>query len=541
MDWTGFVDNNFMMSIAKLQKDMASKIGVSFCGDEDEITRAGMLFEALSRKRRSMIILDDLWQEVSLDKVGIPKPSTGSKLVLTTRSFDVCRKMSCRAIKVKPWVEEESWKLFPEKMGRGILNIPEVELIAKKIVERYADLPLGVITVASCMKDIDDLCEWRNALKELSDRKKSVNGLEEEVFHCALYPEDWEIEERELVRLWIAEGLVEDMDSRQVEFDRGRAIMNRLLNKCMGLREPPNVQEWSEDLEKVSLMRNWEFEVLYPLEMSPPKCPMLTTLLLSGSSIEYSGRFLQPYGWTQEYVPSLSNLRALKELDLEGTAIKEVPHGMQNLSSLKCLKLGYRNVDEIPNGIFPRPSCLQELNVGKAFISGKESHVNTSSLWVKEDGQWNFLHQKRLYYGLVSVGVLTPEELGLQLHPHDLGSMVCSLAAYAPEVSYCGQLEEIIASEERGRVTMEFCFPRLKEMSLKYLPELKSICSVDAVMICESLERLDVMSCPKLKRMRFKLPQVEPSSPLELAISLEAMELFESIELAHPDFKFKLL
>ncbi|XP_040960302.1 disease resistance protein At4g27190-like [Gossypium hirsutum] len=161
---------------------MASKIGVSFCGDEDEITRAGMLFEALSRKRRSVIILDDLWQEVSLDKVGIPEPSTGSKLVLTTRSFDVCRKMSCRAIKVKPLVEEESWKLFPEKVGRGILDIPEVELIAEKIVERCAGLPLGVITVASCMKDIDDLCEWRNALKELSDRKKSANGLEEEVF-----------------------------------------------------------------------------------------------------------------------------------------------------------------------------------------------------------------------------------------------------------------------------------------------------------------------------------------------------------------------
>ncbi|MBA0669421.1 hypothetical protein Goklo_029398 [Gossypium klotzschianum] len=118
-----------------------------------------MLFEALSRKRRSVIILDDLWQEVSLDKVGIPEPSTGSKLVLTTRSFDVCRKMSCRAIKVKPLVEEESRKLFPEKVGRGILNIPEVELIAEKIVERCAGLPLGVITVASCMKDIDDLCE----------------------------------------------------------------------------------------------------------------------------------------------------------------------------------------------------------------------------------------------------------------------------------------------------------------------------------------------------------------------------------------------
>ncbi|PPR97976.1 hypothetical protein GOBAR_AA22684 [Gossypium barbadense] len=307
------------------------------------------------------------------------------------------------------------------------------------------------------MKGIDDLYEWRNALKELSDRKKSVNGLEEEVFQqlrfsydrlkdpklqhcflsCALYPEDWGIEERELVRLWIAEGLVEEMDSREAEFDRGRAIMNRLLNKSfvkmhdlvrdmalhitsakprffvkvgMGLREPPNVREWSEDLEKVSLMRNWELEFLYPLEMSPPKCPMLTTLLLCGTGIrsipegffshmdglkvlDLTGNFIQrlPNSISNlknltalllavcsylKYVPSLSNLRALEGLDIRGTAIKEVPHGMQNLSSLKCLKLRCWNIDEIPNGIFSRPSCLQELNVG-GWNPKSDSSINT--------------------------------------------------------------------------------------------------------------------------------------------------------------------
>ncbi|KAG8479414.1 hypothetical protein CXB51_029116 [Gossypium anomalum] len=696
------------MSIAKLQKDMASKIGVSFCGDADEITRAGMLFEALSRKRRSVIILDDLWQEVPLDKVGIPEPSSGSKLVLTTRSFDVCRKMSCRAIKMKPLVEEESWKLFSEKVGRGILNIPEVEPIAKKIVERCAGLPLGVITVASCMKDIDDLYEWRNALKELSDRKKSVNGLEEEVFQqlrfsydrlkdpklqhcflsCALYPEDWEIEERELVRFWIAEGLVEEMDSRLADFDRGRAIMNRLLNNClledfskwgnrrrvkmhdlvrdmalhitsekpryfvkagMGLREPPNVQEWSEDLEKVSLMRNRELEVFYPLEMSPPKCPMLTTLLLSGSGIQSipEGFFSHMDGLKVldlsensieslpnsisnlknlttlllagcsrlKDVPSLSNLRALKELDLRGTAIKDVPHGMQNLSSLKCLNLNCTNVDEIPNEIFPRPSCLQELNVVGAFIGGKEvgelKKLETFEGAFYDSHNFNVYVQAfhgreepRQYFIVVGergmemedsasktialeVGRVYPNQIMLPRHIEklvvndngtesheeeylifsrffltslgnfsslkilEISCLYNTKRLFSPNcvppnleqlgVSKCYQLEDIIASEERGRVTMEFCLPRLKKMTLRALPELKSICSVDAVMICKSLERLEVISCPKLKRMPFKLPKVEPSLPQELSITLETIVLCKSTEWADPDFKSFLI
>ncbi|KAK5786749.1 hypothetical protein PVK06_041392 [Gossypium arboreum] len=696
------------MSIAKLQKDMASKIGVSFCGDEDEITRAGMLFEALSRKRRSVIILDDLWQEVPLDKVGIPEPSSGSKLVLTTRSFDVCRKMSCRAIKVKPLVEEESWKLFSEKVGLGILNIPEVEPIAKKIVERCEGLPLGVITVASCMKDIDDLYEWRNALKELSDRKKSVNGLEEEVFQqlrfsydrlkdpklqhcflsCALYPEDWEIEERELVRFWIAEGLVEEMDSRLAEFDRGRAIMNRLLNNClledfskwgnrrrvkmhdlvrdmalhitsekprffvkagMGLREPPNVQEWSEDLEKVSLMRNRELEVFYPLEMSPPRCPMLTTLLLSGSGIQSipEGFFSHMDGLkvldlsenSIESLPnSISNLKNLTALLLAGCSrLKDVP-SLSNLRALKELDLRGTAIKDVPNGIFPRPSCLQELNVGRAFISGKEvgelkkletfegafydSHnfnVYVQAFHGREEPRQYFIvvgkrgmetegsasktivlrkgsvypnqfmlprHIEKLKGSASKTIVLRrvsayPNQFMLPRHIEKL--VVChngtkshekkylifsrffcdssfesheekylifsrffltSLGNFSSlkileisclyntkrlfspncvppnleqlEVSNCKQLEEIIASEERGRVTMEFCLPRLKKMKLRSLPQLKSICSVDAVMICESLERISVMSCLRLKRM---------FSPNCVAPNLEQLEV----------------
>ncbi|KAA3472448.1 putative disease resistance protein [Gossypium australe] len=526
-------------SIAKLQKDIASQIKVTFCGDDCETRRAGMLFETLSWKSRFVVILADIWEEVSFEKVGIPEPSTRSKLVLTTRSLDV-----------------------------------------------------------------------RFSYDSLKDPK-----LQHCFLSCTLYPEDWGIKERELVRLWIAEELVEEMDSWQAEFDRGRAIMNRLLNNCllevfsetedercvkmhdlvrdmalhitsakprffvkagMGLWEPPNVQEWSENLEKVSLMRNWELEVLYPLEMSPPKCPILTTLLLCRCGIksipegffshmdglkvlDVSANFIESLPnsisnlknltalllancFRLRYVPSLSNLRALKELDLGGTDIKEVPHGMQNLSSLKCLNLNCRisNVHEIPNGIFPRPSCLQELNVGQALISGKE--VGELKKLETFEGAFYDFHNLNAYVQAFH-GREEPRQYFIFVGEIFMEWAVKKSASkkieLQLEVSSCDQLEEIIASEGRGRVTMEFCIPRLKEMTLTYLPELKSICSVDAVMICESLERLKVISCPKLKRMPIKLPQVEPSSPL--AITLEVKELCESIEWADPDFKFNLI
>ncbi|XP_039033311.1 disease resistance protein RFL1-like [Hibiscus syriacus] len=59
------------VSIVKLQKDIARRIGVEFSGDEDETTRAGMIFETLSQKGRFVMILDDLWEKVSLERIGI--------------------------------------------------------------------------------------------------------------------------------------------------------------------------------------------------------------------------------------------------------------------------------------------------------------------------------------------------------------------------------------------------------------------------------------------------------------------------------------
>ncbi|KAK5786756.1 hypothetical protein PVK06_041399 [Gossypium arboreum] len=102
------------------------------------------------------------------------------------------------------------------------------------------------------------------------------------------------------------------------------------------------------------------------------------------------------------------------------------------------------------------------------------------------------------------------------------------------KISLCVQFEEIIAldfeSDERGMATMKFSLLKLKKLVLEWLPELKSICNVDAVVVCESLKWIGVRYCPKLKRMPFKLPQVRPFSPLKLRIYVKPKEWWESVE-----------
>jgi sentrin-specific protease 7 len=81
------VSNKF--SISKLQDDIAKRIGVKL-DEDDERIRSNHLSLALETKEKSIIILDDVWNYIDLQKVGIPL-----KVILTTRLKHVCHQMDC--------------------------------------------------------------------------------------------------------------------------------------------------------------------------------------------------------------------------------------------------------------------------------------------------------------------------------------------------------------------------------------------------------------------------------------------------------------
>ncbi|XVF78076.1 hypothetical protein PTKIN_Ptkin14bG0099400 [Pterospermum kingtungense] len=430
------------INIGKLQNKIERALNATLGEDEDEAIRAGMIHEMLARKGKYVIILDDLWDKLSLEEVGIPEPAKGSKLLM----LGVCSR--------KKLVKKLSYQyLLP---------------IVKSVAEECAGLPLAIVTIATSMKGVCNVHEWRNAVHELSRHEKSVNEIEEKVFQqllfsydrlqdeklkhcflcCALYPEDYDMDTKELTELWVAEGLLEEMDSMQIEIDKGHTLLNKLKNSClvetvideyatrnkvkvklhdivrdmalritsvrprflvragMQLKEIPDVQDWKEDLEKASFMENWG--LLIPCEIPPPKCPNLTTLLLSKCSIESIPEdfFEQMYGLKLldlsynnfkslsnsisnlktlttlllgscgklEKVPSFSKLEALKKLDLEFTRIKDVPHGMDKLVNLKYLGFNGAYITEMGDGILAKLTSLQYLGMinGNMLMKGEE-------------------------------------------------------------------------------------------------------------------------------------------------------------------------
>nr|KYP35718.1 putative disease resistance protein At5g63020 family [Cajanus cajan] len=139
-------------TILKLQHHIAETMGVKLYGD-DERSRATILASELEKIENSVLILDDVWKYIDLEKVRIPLRMNGIKLIITSRLKHVCQQMDClqhHMITVYPlngnFEKDMDWELFLLKLGHhGIPATlpPEVEKIARSVVKKCDGLPLA--------------------------------------------------------------------------------------------------------------------------------------------------------------------------------------------------------------------------------------------------------------------------------------------------------------------------------------------------------------------------------------------------------------
>ncbi|GLT30866.1 hypothetical protein SLA2020_056480 [Shorea laevis] len=380
------------LNVFELQKKIANAMGERLRDDEEVMMRAAALMEIM-RRMRYVVILDDVWQTFSLKEVGIPDPNVqnGCKVVVTSRSIEVCSYLCCKIVKVKPLSQEESLKLFVDTVGDGVLQVPGLEEILKLIVEECAGLPLAIVVIAGSMRGVDDVNVWRNALTELQVRVSSVKDSNDEIFkrlrfsfdrldslqvkscflYCSLFQEDYVFSRRELIECWIDEGLIDGLPSREVACNRGHAIVDRLEKNFLLEKETfqssiggysfgsdgAKMHDVVRDMAIIGIGPEFGYMITAgmnlvelpdehgwvkdPKKLSlmennilkvphnlPPKCLSLSTLILSSN-------------------PNLSEISesffgemlALKVLDLSNTAIETLPNSISKLENLYALRL----------------------------------------------------------------------------------------------------------------------------------------------------------------------------------------------------------
>ncbi|XP_019176915.1 PREDICTED: probable disease resistance protein At1g61180 [Ipomoea nil] len=178
-------------SIKKLQDDIAKIASLQFL-DENEEHRAAILHQHLVGKR-TVLILDDVWKCIRLEKLGNPHRIEGCKFIITSRSLQVCHQIECQELfKVNTFNENEAWDLFKENLllhGHTVLT-NAIEKHAKELAKKCGGLPLALNTVAASMRGVNDDHIWRNAINNFQNDSLQLEDLENNVFEILKFSYD---------------------------------------------------------------------------------------------------------------------------------------------------------------------------------------------------------------------------------------------------------------------------------------------------------------------------------------------------------------
>uniref|UniRef100_A0A0D3FMM6 AAA+ ATPase domain-containing protein n=1 Tax=Oryza barthii TaxID=65489 RepID=A0A0D3FMM6_9ORYZ len=179
--------------VTMLRSAIAHAAGAASCEDLAVAGDKALLERALQRAvthRKVLLVMDDVWSDAAwneLLRVPLSHGAPGSPILVTTRNDGVAHRMKVRYLhRVDKLRRQDAWSLLKKQI---VLNksdeaeLDELEDIGMQIVDRCDGLPLAI---------------------------KMIGGLLQCFVYCSLFPRGEVIESRTIVRMWIAEGFVQD-------------------------------------------------------------------------------------------------------------------------------------------------------------------------------------------------------------------------------------------------------------------------------------------------------------------------------------------
>ncbi|GAU20836.1 hypothetical protein TSUD_120280 [Trifolium subterraneum] len=203
--------------------------------------------------KRYLLFLDDvcnkdgnMWEDLLLP---FSLGSSRSKVIVTTRDNEVASIMgSTRLLHLKQLEDSDSWSLFVNYAfrGRNVIEYPNLESIGKKIVEKTGGLPLALKTLGSILRTKSSESEWVKILETdlwcLPNSDNNINSLLRSSYlnlpsnlkccfaYCSIFPNGYEFEKSELIKLWMAEGLLKCWGRDKSEEELGNEFFNHLVS-----------------------------------------------------------------------------------------------------------------------------------------------------------------------------------------------------------------------------------------------------------------------------------------------------------------------
>ena len=207
-------------NIENIQQEVARKLGLNHDNMANLPDKARQIKERLKREKKLLIILDDVWEKLNLEEVGIEFESDakGCKILLTSR-FERVLDIGMAVDKnflVGFLSPEEAWDWFSSIVGRDLDKDNEFQRLGKGIVEECGHLPIAIKIIARHMKG-RGLDFWNDALKQLQKPNlKDIPDLHEQVYKPIIL--SFEIlEQKDAQSLFLLCGVLQQNSSIKIE------------------------------------------------------------------------------------------------------------------------------------------------------------------------------------------------------------------------------------------------------------------------------------------------------------------------------------
>ncbi|KAJ4745294.1 Disease resistance family protein [Rhynchospora pubera] len=208
----------------------------------------------LLKMKKYLIVLDDVWSEdvfVQLE-TGLVDIGNGSRVLMTSRFLNVANHADSTGVYHLRFLNEsKSLELFLKKALQTRDPSPECpdELLdlARKLVKRCDGLPLALIVLGGLLsikppthRDWSRMVErldWhivgRECMEILATSYDDLPYFLKSCFrYLACFPEDYKIVAKPLMKMWIAEGLIEPREEAQLE-DYAEDYLEELAQRCL--------------------------------------------------------------------------------------------------------------------------------------------------------------------------------------------------------------------------------------------------------------------------------------------------------------------
>ncbi|KAG5554134.1 hypothetical protein RHGRI_011867 [Rhododendron griersonianum] len=240
------------LNVKEVQSRLAGSLNFKFKAmADDQEGRANELWNKFTNGDEYLIILDDIWEEVKMEAIGIPcsNEKKGCKVVLTSRNEDLLSTIMevDRNFSIAILSSADAWTLFTKKVGNSIQSQPEINSLAHEVCERCKGLPVAINALGEALKGKQEHA-WKTALDKLDKYMLTkIEGINPSVLAslrvsydmlhsvdakscfllCCLLAKDVEIPIDELMRLCVARNL---LDQNPCTLDKARNAVRTVVD-----------------------------------------------------------------------------------------------------------------------------------------------------------------------------------------------------------------------------------------------------------------------------------------------------------------------